>query len=266
MTPGSPEEPILTATSTPGPPRVLVVLVTHDGATWLPRTLDALLAQSHQALEVVAVDNASSDGSRELLLERLGERRVLVSDRDIGFGAAIDMALDAASVGGAPYLLTLHDDCALAPDAVEILVAALESDPRLAAVGPKLRGWDAPRELQSVGYTIDVTGRADAGVDPGEHDQGQRDARAQALYVPTTAMLLRRDAFEAVGRFDRRFHVFRDDLDLCWRLWLAGHDVEVVPAAVGEHAAGAANYLRLGQTRFLGPRYFAERNTLATLV
>ena len=245
---------------------VLIVLVAHDGITWLPRVLDALAQQSYPAVEVVAVDNASGDGSRELLIDRLGEQRVLVADRDIGFGAAVSMALDARDANDAPYLLTLHDDCALGPEALAILVSAMEADPRLAAVGPKLHSWQVPGQLQSVGCTIDATGRADSGVDPDELDQGQRDQGGQTLYVPTTAMLVRREVFESVGRFDRRFHVFRDDLDLCWRFWLVGHDVEIVPEAVGEHAAGAANYLRLGQTRFIGPRYFAERNTLAALL
>jgi GT2 family glycosyltransferase len=252
--------------STSGDPTVLIVLVAHDGITWLPRVLEALAAQSYPAVEIVAVDNASADGSRELLLERLGEPRVLVSDRDIGFGAAVSMALDARAATEARYVFTLHDDCALHADALATLVSAMEADPRLAVVGPKLRSWQVPGQLESVGCTIDATGRADSGVDHDELDQGQRDQNGQSLYVPTTAMLVRRDAFESVGRFDRRFHVFRDDLDLCWRLWLSGHEVEVVPEAVGEHAAGAANYLRLGQTRFIGPRYFAERNTLAALL
>jgi hypothetical protein len=123
-----------------------------------------------------------------------------------------------------------------------------------------------PDELQSVGFTIDTTGRADSGVDIGELDQGQRDQERRTLYVSTAGMLVRRSVFDELGRFDRRFHVFRDDLDLCWRAWSAGHDVEVVPSATGRHVAGAANYLRLGQTRFIGPRYFAERNTLAALL
>jgi len=245
--------------------RVLVVLVAHDGVTWLPRTLDALAAQSHGNVEVLAVDNGSTDGSRELLLDRLGHGSVLVADRDLGFGAAVSMALDAYH-GDATLLWLLHDDLAAAPDALEHLVGALDEDPRLAMVGPKLRDWDQPDRLQSVGWTIDLTGRADSGVDPGELDQGQWDRQRRVLYVSTAGMLVRRDVFERLGRFDRRYHVFRDDLDLCWRAWLAGYEVEVVPAAVGEHVAAASTYVRLGQARFIGPRYFAERNTLATLI
>jgi GT2 family glycosyltransferase len=245
---------------------VLAVLVSHDGAAWLPEALAGLAAQSYPALEVVAVDNASADGSRDLLLDALGADGVLIADRDLGFGAAVAMALDARPAAEAPYVLLVHDDLVLAPDAVARLVGALEQDPRLGMVGPKLRSWEEPRVLQSVGWTIDLTGRADSRVDPGELDQGQRDQERQALYVSSAGMLLRREVFEQVGGFDRRYHVFRDDLDLCWRTWLAGHEVEVVPEALGRHVAGATNYLRLGQTRFIGPRYFAERNTLATLI
>jgi GT2 family glycosyltransferase len=250
----------------PADPNVLVVLVVHDGATWLRRTLAALDAQTHDALDVLAVDNGSTDDSRAILLEHLGPDRVLVAERDLGFGAAVSMALDARAADVAPYVLLLHDDLVLDPDAVAELVAAMEADPRLAVAGPKLVSWQRPRELQSVGWTVDITGRADSGVDEGELDQGQRDLERRSLYVSTAGMLLRRDVLEELGRFDRRYHLFRDDLDLCWRAWLAGHDVEVVPAARAQHVAAATNYLRLGQTRFIGPRYFAERNTLATLL
>lgn len=255
----------MTAT-TAARPAVLVVLVAHDGVDWLPEVLDGLLGQTCPSFDVVAVDNASTDGSRELLVDRLGEQRVLVADRDIGFGAAFAMALDAAGAEPSKYVLALHDDAVLAPDAIEILLAAAQADPHLGAVGVKLVEHEDPERLQSVGWTIDVTGRANSGVDPGELDQGQRDHDRAVLYVSSAAMLLRRSAFLQVGGFDRRYHVFRDDLDLCWRLHLAGYDVEVAPSAVARHVAGASTYRRLGQTRFIGPRYFAERNTLATLL
>lgn len=245
-------------------PSVLAVLVATDGETWLPEVLEGLEAQTYDHLDVVAVDNGSRDASREVLLSRLSEDRVLVAERDLGFAGAVSMALDADPSGD--LVLFLHDDVALRPDAVERLVEAITRDPRLAVVGPKLVDWHDPGRLQQVGWTVDVTGRADYGLEPDERDQGQRDEAQRPLVVSTAGMLVRRDVFEALGRFDRRYHVFRDDLDLCWRAWLSGWEVEVVPAAAGRHVRAAAGYHRLGQSALLGPRYFAERNTLASLL
>ncbi len=245
-------------------PHVLAVLVATDGGPWLPSVLDSLEAQTHPNLDVVAVDNGSQDRSRDLLLDRLGEDRVLVAERDLGFGGAVSMALDARP--GGDLVLLVHDDLALAPDAVAHLVEALTADPRLAIVGPKLLQWHDTDLLQQVGWTVDITGRADLGIEEDERDQGQRDEPRRPLVVSTAGMLARRDVFDAIGRFDRRYHVFRDDLDLCWRAWLAGWEVEVVPDATGRHVRAAADYHRLGQSAFLGPRYFAERNTLASLL
>lgn len=247
-------------------PRVLAVLVSHDGAAWLPRCLDALTSQSYPELELLAVDNASADRSRELLIERLGTERVLVADRDLGFPAAVALALDAVPADRVDHVLLVHDDLALHDDAVAHLVAALEADPRLAAVGTKLQAWGGTRVLQSVGLTVDLAGRATTGVEPGELDQGQRDTDDRTLYVSTAGMLVRRAVLDEVGGLDRRFHAFRDDLDLCWRLWLAGYEVEVVTDAVGEHHGAAFLEDRSGQTRFHGSRFFAERNTLVALL
>jgi GT2 family glycosyltransferase len=257
-------------------PRIVAVLVTHDGATTLRRTVSAVAAQTQPGIELVAVDNASVDGSGALLIELLGPERVLLSDHDLGFPAALDLALDALDAQdlrmGRPapstddLVLLLHDDLELERDAVERLVAALADDERVAVVGPKLRWADDPTRLQSVGATIDLTGRVDDGIDPGEIDQGQRDGDRRVLFVPTAGMLVRRRVLDELGRFDPRAHAFREDLDLCWRAAIAGHDVEVVPAAVGRHAALAAEHQRSGRVAELGPRYLAERNTLAALL
>lgn len=257
-------------------PRILAVLVTHDGAASLRGTLSALAAQTQPGIEVVAVDNASDDGSGALMVDLLGPDRVLLADRDLGVPIAIDLALDAHDAQDArlgrsgprpdDLVLLMHDDLELQPDAVALLVAALEADERVAIVGPKLRWADHPERLQSVGATIDVTGRVDDGIDPGELDQGQRDDEQRVLFVSTAGMLVRRRVFDALGRFDPRAHAFREDLDLCWRAAIAGHDVEVVPAAVGFHGALASEHLRTGRVAALGPRYLAERNTVTALL
>ncbi len=273
MSSAGPESPRIVSSTGP---RVIAVLVTHDGAPHLRRTLTAVGSQTHQPIEIIAVDNASEDGSGALLGELLGSDRVILSDRDLGLPIAIDLALDAFDAQEASrgrhepspedLVLILHDDLELRPDAVAELVAALEADEQVAIVGPKLRWADEPERLQSVGATIDITGRVDDDIDPDELDQGQRDGDRRVLFVPTAGMLIRRQVFDALGRFDPRAHAFREDLDLCWRAALAGHDVEVVPAAVGLHAALSAEHLRTGRVAELGPRYLAERNTLAALL
>ena len=257
-------------------PRIVAVLATHDGAPTLRRAVASVAAQTQPGIELIAVDNASDDGTATLLVNLLGPDRVLVSDRDLGLGGAIDLALDAVDAQDArmglrgptddDLVLILHDDLELERDAVEHLVAALADDDRVAIVGPKLRWADDPSRLQSVGATIDLTGRVDDGIDPGELDQGQRDTDRRVLFVPTAGMLMRRRVFDELGRFDARAHAFREDLDLCWRAAIAGHDVEVVPAAVGRHASLAAEHQRTGRVAELGPRYLAERNTLAALL
>lgn len=239
-------------------------MVAHDGATWIGAVLDALEAQSYPAIDIVAVDNGSRDGSQGILLDRLGDDRVLVAERDLGFAGAVALALDANP--GAEYALFVHDDLVLRPDAVEHLVRTIEEDDGVAVVGCKLLDFTHRTLLQSVGWSVDLSGRADLGLEPDERDQGQRDVPRKPLVVSTAGMLVRRDVFDAVGRFDRRYHLFRDDLDLCWRMWIAGWDVQVQPAAAGHHVRAASNFRRLGQTAFLGARYFAERNTLATLL
>lgn len=257
-------------------PRIVAVLATHDGAPTLRRAVASVAAQTQPDIELIAVDNASDDGTATLLVDLLGPDRVLVSDRDLGLGGAVDLALDAFDAQDArmglrgskqdDLVLILHDDLELERDAVAHLVGALADDDRVAIVGPKLRWADDPSRLQSVGATIDLTGRVDDGIDPGELDQGQRDADRRVLFVPTAGMLMRRRVFDELGRFDARAHAFREDLDLCWRAAIAGHDVEVVPAAVGRHASLAAEHQRTGRVAELGPRYLAERNTLAALL
>ena len=252
------------------------MLVTHDGAATVRRAVASVVAQTRPGIELVAVDNASTDGTGDVLVDLLGPDRVLRADVDLGIPLAVDLALDAIDARharlGRPVahpddlVLLLHDDLELAPDAVERLAAALAADERLAVVGPKLLWADAPERLQSVGATIDLTGRIDDGLDDDELDQGQRDGDRRVLFVPTAGMLVRRRVLDELDRFDTRAHAFREGLDLCWRAAIAGYDVEVVPAAVGLHAALASEHRRTGRVAELGPRYLAERNTLAALL
>ncbi|MGH8910093.1 MAG: glycosyltransferase [Egibacteraceae bacterium] len=248
-------------------PRVAAILVVHNGEEWLGSALATLAAQRYPALDLVVVDNASHDGGTELLGRHIHADRLITLSRNVGFGRAVSAALKHPAVEAADHLLLLHDDLVLAPDAIAELVEAIQADPTIGIVGPKLREWSEDYILQEVGMTTDRFGRAETQLEPGELDQGQHDRQRDVLYVSTAGMLLRRDVLRTLGGFDARFPAFRDDLDLCWRAWLAGMRVQVVPDAVGYHIAASSRGPRAPLASRSGQaRYYAERHTIATLV
>lgn len=248
----------------PPVPRVYAVLVVNDAGEWLSEVLDTFAAQTYPALELVVVDNASGDDSRSIIEQRVPTEHRVQFRRNVGFGRAVMAALARTDLDAVDFVLLLHDDLVLAPDAVARMVEAFRSDPNLSIVGPKLREWSPDPILLEVGGTIDRFGRSEPPVEPGELDQGQHDRPREVLYTSTAGMLVRASALHELGGFDTRYLAFRDDLDLCWRAWLSGHRVEVVPAAVGFHIGAATRGLRrLGFGR--SPRELAERHTLSTL-
>ncbi|MGW0999559.1 glycosyltransferase [Streptomyces sp. NPDC002523] len=263
---------------------VTAVLVSHDGARWLPDALAGLLGQERPVQYAVAADTGSADDSAQLVTEALGEGNVLHLARRTGFGQAVEEASrtapvltlddlpylkrpsgwdpvtrswrdDAYDMPELPYgepvqwLWLLHDDCAPEPDALAQLLRVVENERELgrddvAVVGPKLRGWYDRRQLLEVGVSIANSGRRWTGLDRREQDQGQHDHVRDVLSVSTAGMLIRRDVFEQLGGFDRRLPLMRDDVDLCWRAHTAGHRVLVAPDAVVRHAEAASRERR----------------------
>ncbi|MFF8973323.1 glycosyltransferase [Streptomyces sp. NPDC014995] len=263
---------------------VTAVLVSHDGARWLPDALAGLLGQERPVQSVMAADTGSADDSAQLVTDALGADRVLHLARRTGFGQAVEEANRTAPVltpeelpylkrpsgwdpvtrtwrddaydlpelpHGEPvqWLWLLHDDCAPEPDALAELLRVVDNELELgrddvAVVGPKLRGWYDRRQLLEVGVTIAHSGRRWTGLDRREQDQGQHDHVRSVLSVSTAGMLIRRDVFGELGGFDRRLPLMRDDVDLCWRAHAAGHRVLVAPDAVVRHAEAASRERR----------------------
>ena len=103
-------------------PSVMVILVVRNAAGWIRGCLASLGAQTYPRMGIIAVDNASQDGSASSLIQALGERRVLALDHDAGLPGSVSAALEIPAVRNADHLLILHDDTALDPDAVARLV------------------------------------------------------------------------------------------------------------------------------------------------
>ncbi|MDP5227364.1 MULTISPECIES: glycosyltransferase family 2 protein [Arthrobacter] len=216
------------------------MVVSHHGSPYLPRTLAALSRQSRPADLCIGVDAASSDGSGRLLEEALGNENVtLFRHPRLGFGRAVHAGLaladrvrtGLAAADGQEWVWLLHDDAAPAPDALERLLEAVERSSNVTIAGCKQLDWDAPRKLVDAGLAVSTWAERLTLIEADELDQGQYDQLRDRFAVNSAGMLVRRDVWDAFEGFDPALPGTGDDVDLCWRNWLAGNNVAFVPEA-----------------------------------
>ncbi len=214
-------------------PPVVAVVVAHDPGPWFAETLTSLAHQDYPELAVLVLDAA---GTREDLAERvaavLPSAYVRRLEDNRGFGASVNEA--RTMIDGADYFLLCHDDVALDPDAVHLLVEeAFRSNAGI--VSPKVVSWDDPERLVHVGLGADKGGAVVDRVHPHEIDHGQHDAVRDVFLAPGGCMLIRVDLFAELGGFNPAIVAMGEDLELCWRAQVVGARVIVAPAARVRH-------------------------------
>ncbi len=220
---------------------VSVTIVTWNSAKYLAECFAALKDQDYPQIEVILVDNASSDGTRSLLREIESRWRVIYNDRNVGFAAGQNQAIRAA---GGEWVLCLNPDVVLNPDFVRQLVAFGEAHPEAGSLCGKLLRWD-PASGEHKSGILDSTGiyftrnmrHLDRGAE--ERDRGQYDRMQYVFGASGAAAMFRRDFIEAVSVegqfFDEEFFAFREDGDLAWRAQVMGWKCLYAPAAVAWH-------------------------------
>jgi N-acetylglucosaminyl-diphospho-decaprenol L-rhamnosyltransferase len=228
--------------------RPAIYIPHFNGAARLERTLESLRGQTRQ-VDVVVVDNGSTDGSSALVRERFPKVTLLELGRNLGFGPAINRAVREWP---ADPLILLNNDVECEPRFVEaMLEAAADGAEMVAGV---LVQEAAPDRIDSAGVVAD---RTLMGFDylHGEPLEAAREA-PPPLGPTGGAALYRLDAFRAVGGFDERIFLYYEDLDLALRLSAAGARCRLAPAARAVHAysasLGAASgdkYARTGWSR-----------------
>ncbi|MBX3428459.1 MAG: glycosyltransferase family 2 protein [Hyphomonadaceae bacterium] len=212
-----------------------IIVVTYNSARWRERQAEALAAQTDPRWRLVVVDNASDAAERPHARDFPFDAELIQSERNVGFAEANNLAaVDRTS----PYLIFLNPDAFPEPSWLAALLETAERNPQAAAIGSTQLRADSPGVFDGVGDVLHASGLAYRAW------YGKRRASAPPLgetfAACGAAMLVRREAFEAIGGFDARYFCYFEDVDLCFRLRLAGWRVVQSPDAVVAHVGGGS--------------------------
>jgi GT2 family glycosyltransferase len=221
-----------------GNPKVSVVIANWNGAEHLRLCLPSLASQSFKSLEIIVVDNRSSDDSVDVA-RSLGVRW-LPLETNLGLAPALNRG--AATASG-DLLLFVNNDMRFDPGFVAELVEPLERDEEIFATDGMQFNWDGTvRAHLAARLTKDPPGsETSTELVPGLYFYQQEKAEKSPVFMASAAcMMVRRSLFEKLGGFDNRLPLGYEDVEVCWRAWVHGLRTLYVPTAICWHRVGSS--------------------------
>jgi GT2 family glycosyltransferase len=217
--------------------RAAAIIVNWNAAEYLPRCLAAIAAQTRGFDRVILADNGSQDESLSVVERDFPRVEVLRVGSNVGFARANNLAI--ATAGDCDIVALVNPDAYLDPRWLENMLAAAAREPRCAGFGSRLLMADRPELLDGAGDAYHAGGLAWR-MHHGETAAGH-GLTARPIFSPcAAAALYRREALIAVGGFDEDFFCYIEDVDLGFRLRLAGYHCIYVPGAVAAHVGSAS--------------------------
>lgn len=222
-------------------PLVSIVILNWNGRRFLEQFLPSVMATTYNNKEVVVVDNASTDDSVDFLKKEYPAVKIVVNAENYGFTKGYNEGLKHVN---ADYYVLLNSDVEVDKGWVEPVIRLMEADKTIGACQPKLLqhadhslfeyagaagGW-----IDYLGYPF-ARGRV---FDHCEKDEGQYDEAKPVFWASGAAMFIRPALFHRLGGFDEFFFAHQEEIDLCWRIQLAGYQVYACPQSVVYHVGG----------------------------
>ncbi len=230
---------------------VSAVVVTWNSKRDIEFCLNSLLTQTVKLKTILIIDNASQDGTPDLIRQKFPTVELEERENNEGFARGNNIGFAKSDTN---WILTLNPDACISPDFVSVLLEAAESNPKLGMIGGKLlrvndldagsNGTHKSKIIDSTGIEIFKSRRVrDRGM--GEEDHGQYDSDERVFGICAGAALYKREMLRDVAIsgeiFPERFFAYYEDADLAWRAWRRGWEAWFIPKAVGWHRRGGSS-------------------------
>lgn len=230
---------------------ISIVVVNLNRKELLRCCLLSLMAQQRESIEVILVDNGSSDGSVEMVLEEFPMVRIIRNTTNQGFCAANNQGIEICN---GQWIALLNNDAEAHPLWSHELRVAMEASPNTGMAASKILVFEDPTRLDKIGHQIFFDGQ-NRGRGSGETDRGQYDTMKDVLWPDGCAAMYRREMLDQIGGFDEDFFAYADDAELGLRARIAGWGCTYAPNAIVRHHRGST----LG-VRSLRRVHLIERN------
>ncbi|HRI20642.1 MAG TPA: glycosyltransferase family 2 protein [Panacibacter sp.] len=222
-------------------PSTAIVILNYNGRNYLEQFLPSVIASSYPNKRIIVADNASLDDSLLLLKNQFPAVEVVLLDSNYGFAGGYNQALKRIE---ADYYVLLNSDVEVAADWIEPVITLMEKDKKIAACQPKILSYfqkDTFEYAGGAGGWIDQLGYPFSRgriFENCEKDTGQYNDTSEVFWATGAAMFVRAPVFHQLYGFDAFFFAHMEEIDLCWRMQLAGYKIMCCPASVVYHVGG----------------------------
>jgi GT2 family glycosyltransferase len=215
---------------------ISIVVLNWNGKQVIEKCLTSIQGQTYHPLEIILVDNASTDGSVELIKKNFSNIKLIVNETNLGFAGGNNIGIRASR---GRYIMILNNDTRLDPKCIEELKRGIEKDERVGACASKILLENEEDLLDAAGIVIYPDGLS---IGRGRLEKGNRyDEETEVFGGSGCACLYRREMLEDIGLYDEDFFAYADDTDLGWRAQLANWKCLYNPRAIVYHFHSASS-------------------------
>jgi GT2 family glycosyltransferase len=220
---------------------VAIVILNWNGRGFMEKFLPSVLQTTYSDYELIVADNASSDDSIDFLEKNYPSVRIIRLNENFGFAKGYNEALKQVK---ADYYMLLNSDVEVEPGWLEPMVRLLDNNKEIAACQPKLLSFSDKKMFEYAGAAggwIDHYGYPFSKgrvFETCEQDHGQYDQQERIFWATGAALFIRSQVFHDMKGFDEYFFAHMEEIDLCWRIQLAGHQIYSCPSSVAYHVGG----------------------------
>jgi GT2 family glycosyltransferase len=213
-----------------------VVVLNWNGYRVVEECLESLYHQTYQPIEIIMVDNASTDGSVDLVRTKFPDVKLIVNEKNLGFGGGNNVGIQASR---GRYIMMLNNDTRLDPKCIEELKRSIEKDNKYGVCASKILLEYEDNLIDAAGIVVCPDGLS---IGRGRLEKGVLyDEEAEVFFASDCACLYRGEMLEDIGLYDEDFFAYADETDMGWRAQLAGWKCIYNPKAIVYHFHSASS-------------------------